>query len=84
LVVFSNAAIAPSRILNLLRSLDCVFIFEAIISPLTTEQQLQGWKTPINGFVESKPENWKKFNFNITCLDGVESKMVITMAAELR
>jgi len=83
-IVYHHATIAAGAIINLTRSQDFSFSYDAVVGAGTTVAQLDAWKSSIGGYIKSKPEQWKDFGFNVTNVDGVDNKLVVSMGCAAR
>lgn len=69
-VMYDNAGIAGSRILNLTRSNDCVFVYENAVHVDTPVKIINTWERTIRAYIKENPEHWRDFSFTVSNLSG--------------
>ena len=68
--MYDNAGIAGSRILNLTRSNDCVFVYENAVHVDTPVKIINTWERTIRAYIKENPEHWRDFSFTVSNLSG--------------
>jgi len=82
-VMYDNAGIAATRILNLSRSSDCIFVYETTLHVDTPKKTIDTWERTIKAFIASKPEHWRQLDFAITAVNAT-NQYTVTMSAYVR
>jgi len=82
-VMYDNAGIAASRVLNLSRSNDCVFVYETPIHADTPKKAIDIWERTIRSYIQAHPESWRDFTFTISSVNP-DNKFTIEMKAFVR
>jgi len=82
-VMFDNAGIAAGKLVNLSRSRDAVFTYEAAVHVDTPKKDIDTFEKTVRAYVDSMPHVWRDLGFTITQLSN-DNKLSVEVRVFLR